>query len=151
MMRNLFYLFVLFGFASCFLFKDYKRKNFAYTQAGQPQSLALLVPKGYVKETVRDTVGIQLHSFEYPGGALLYAAYLTDTTYELQSFDRAVHQPKPFGTAGLAYKGQTADLLFYREIRQGNLRFGYSGVSETSEVFFDSATNYAAMRVRYAR
>lgn len=144
MMRNLFYLFVLFGFSSCFLFKEYKQKSFVYTQAGQPQSLALLVPKGYVKENVKDTAGIQLHSFQYPGGALLYAAYLTDTTYELQPFDKAVHQPRPFGTTGLAYKGQNANLLFYREIRQGNFRFGYSGVPAGTEAAFDSATNYSA-------
>lgn len=147
-MRNFVYFFLLMGFSSCFLFKDYKRKEFSYTQNGQAQALPLLVPKGYSKEEVKDTAGIRLHSFQYPGGALLYAAFLTDTTYELQPFDKTVHQPKPVGTNGLVYKGQNAGHLFYREIRQGNLRFGYSGVPEGNEVYFDSATNYAAMQRR---
>ncbi len=145
-MRNFLLLLLLIGFSSCFLFKDYKRKPFAYTQAGQSQTLSLLVPKGYTKETVSDTAGIQLHSFQYADGSLLYAAYLADTTFELQSFDKAMHQPKPFGKSGVMYKGQNNKGEFYREIRQGALRFGYWGVGLDNETLFDSATNYAAMR-----
>lgn len=147
-MRNFLCWSLLIGLPSCFLSKEYKRKSFAYTQNGQAQTVSLLVPKGYTKEEVRDTAGIRLHNFQYPGGALLYAAYLTDTAYELQPFDKTVHQPKPIGANGLVYKGQNANLLFYREIRQGNLRFGYSGIPAANEVYFDSATNYAAMQRR---
>lgn len=144
-MRTAVFVFIAVVFSSCFLFKDYKRKAFAYNQNGQPQTLSLLVPKGFSKEEVKDTAGIRLHSFQYPGGALLYAAYLTDTAYELQPFDKTAHQPKPMGTKGMVYKGQNADLSFYREVCQGHLRFGYSGVPEERETYFDSATNYAAM------
>ena len=144
-MRNVFYLLFLIGLSSCFLFKDYKRKNFAYTQAGQSQTVSLLVPKGFTKETVSDTAGIQLHTFQYPSGALLYAAYLTDTTFELQTFDKQIHQPLPFWSGGQVYKGQNNKEEFYREIRQGRLRFGYWGVGLDSETLFDSATNYAAV------
>lgn len=145
-MRTALFLLMTSLCSSCFLFKDYRRKEFLYTQNGQPQTLPLLVPKGYIREEVQDTAGIRLHSFRYPGGGLLYAAYLTDTAYELQPFDKTVHQPKPIGANGLVYKGQNADLSFYREIRQGHLRFGYSGVPVANELYFDSATNYAAGR-----
>lgn len=145
-MKIAFVFFLSLCFASCFLFKDYKKKEFSFIQNGQTRTLSLLVPKGYVKEEARDTAGILLYSFRYPGGALLYAAYLSDTTYELQAFDRSVHQPKPIGLNGLAYKGQDSTENFYREIREGNFRFGYRSVSRADEVHFDSATNYAAMR-----
>lgn len=103
------------------------------------------MPKGYAKENVQDTAGIRLHTFQYPGGSVLYAAYLTDTTYELQAFNKERHQPKPFGD-GLVYKGQDSTELFYREIRKGRLRFGYRAVPAVNETYFDSATNYAALQ-----
>ena len=147
-MRILCFFIVTIGLNACFLFKDYKRKDFAYTQNGEAKSMSFLVPKGYVKEEAKDTAGIFLHSFLYPGGTTLYAAYLTDTTYELQSFNKSVHQPLMLPQGGLVYKGQDSMDLFYREIRQGHLRFGYRNVPSANEVFFDSATNYAAQQVR---
>lgn len=147
-MRLLFLLLIALVFSGCFLFKDYKRKEFLYSRNGQPQTLRLLVPKGYVKEVTSDTAGLRLHSFQYPDGATLYAAYLTDTTYELQSFNRNVHVPLQLLQGGQVYKGQDADELFYREIRQGNLRFGYKGVPRVNETYFDSATNYASWQRR---
>lgn len=144
--RTAFLLLLTTALNACFLFKDYKKKEFAYTQNAQAQILPIIVPKGYVKEEAKDTAGIRLYTFHYPDGALLYAAYLTDTTYELQSFNKALHQPKPIGINGLVYKGQDADDLFYREIRQGNLRFGYRNVPAIHETYFDSATNYAVLQ-----
>ena len=136
------------GFSSCFLFKDYRKKEFAYTQNGRPQTVKLIVPKGYWKEEAKDTAGMRLHTFQYPGGAVLYAAYLTDTTYELQSFNKAVHQPAAHPSGGRVYKGQATDEMLYREVRQGRLRFGYHGVPLVNETYFDSATNYAAWQGR---
>jgi hypothetical protein len=46
----------------------------------------------------------------------------------------------------LVYKGQDEKELFYREIRQGNLRFGYRQVSPDAELLFDSATNFASLQ-----
>ncbi|HVF97691.1 MAG TPA: hypothetical protein VM871_10230 [Flavisolibacter sp.] len=143
-MRLIYFVVLTIVLSSCFLFKDYRKKEFAYTQAGQQKTLFLIAPKGYVKEEVKDTAGIRLHTFQYPGGALLYAAYLTDTTYELQSYNKDLHQPIAHGQGGLVYKGQEGSESFYREIRQGNFRFGYRGVPRVNETFFDSATNYAA-------
>ena len=147
-MKIAFVFFLCLCLISCFLFKEYKKKEFSFVRGDRTRTLALLVPKGYVKEEARDTAGIMLYSFRYPGGALLYAAYLSDTTYELQAFNKSIHQPKPFGINGFSYKGQDSTESFYREIRQGNFRFGYSGVSLANEVSFDSATNYAAWQNR---
>lgn len=143
-MRFIFFLLLLFCLSACFLFKDYKKKEFSFIQNGQTRTLSLLVPKGYTKEEAKDTGGIMLYSFQYPSGAVLYAAYLTDTTYQLQAFNPTVHQPLELPQGGRVYKGQDENENFYREIRQGNLRFGYRSVSEANEVLFDSATNYAS-------
>lgn len=131
---------------SCFLLKDYKPSRFSYTQEGQAASIPLVIPRGYVKEERKDTAGITLQTYRYPGGALLYAAYLTDTLVQLQPFDTSLHQPRVHRLGGLVYKGQDENELFYREIRQGHLRFGYRLVPEAHESLFDSATNFASLQ-----
>ncbi len=148
-MLKSFLLFVLTIMAgSCFLFKDYKATRFAYTKEGQVTTMPLIVPRGYVKQDRMDTAGISLQTFHYPGGAMLYAAYVADTTYELQPFNKGIHQPLVHRLGGLVYKGQSENELFYREIRQGNYRFGYRDVPAINEGFFDSATNHASLQKR---
>lgn len=147
-MRNLCCLILVVSLSSCFLFKDYRKKEFSYTNNGRTQSLPILVPKGFVKEEMSDTAGIKLYTYQYPGGAVLYAAHLTDTTYELQAFNKDVHRPLSLAQGGRVYKGQTANGLFYREIRQGTWRFGYKDVPRVNESYFDSATNYASWQKR---
>lgn len=119
-----------------------------HNRNGQATALPIIIPKGYVKEERTDTAGIALFTFHYPDGAYIYAAYLADTTYELQAFDKTYHQPLVHRLGGWVYKGQTADKLFYREIRQGAYRFGYRNVSLANEGYFDSATNYASLQRR---
>jgi hypothetical protein len=133
--------------ASCFLFRDYKKKEFSYSRNGQAVVMPLVVPKGFVKEERMDTAGITMHSFHYPGGATLYAAYLADTTFEIQPFNKAIHQPLIHRLGGVVYKGQDKGLRFFREIRQGNMRFGYRGVPSLNEGFFDSSTNHASLQL----
>jgi len=141
-------LFVVFFVSSCFLFKDYKKTEFVYDRNGQAATMPFIVPKGFVKQERTDTAGISLQTYYYPGGAMLYAAYLADTTYELQSFNKDIHQPLFHRLGGLVYKGQSEKELFFREIRQGNYRFGYRGVPSINESYFDSATNYASLQKR---
>src|SRR5215207_11390468 len=132
--------------ASCFLFRDYKQTTFTYSKNGQAASMPLVVPRGFVKQERNDTAGISLQTFSYSDGSVLYAAYLNDTTYELQPFNKAIHQPLIHRLGGLVYKGQNENELYYREIRQGAFRFGYRNVPAVNEGFFDSATNYASLQ-----
>lgn len=134
--------------SSCFLFKEYKKKKFVYSRNGQTEVLPVIVPKGYIKQETADTAGVILNTYYYAGGAILYAAYLTDTTAELQPINEAIHQPQIHRLGGLVYKGQDANELYYREIRQGPFRFGYRFVPEIFELQFDSATNYASLQKR---
>src|SRR5438128_9236681 len=90
-------------FSSCFLFKEYKRKEFAYVDKGQPMSQPIVVPKGYTKQEQADTAGINIQTFYYPGGAILYTAYLTDTTVKLQPINDSLHQPLHHRLGGLVY------------------------------------------------
>ena len=109
-------------------------------------TMPLIVPRGFVKQERIDTAGITMQTFHYPGGAVMYAAYLADTTAEIQPFNQAIHQPLIHRLGGLVYKGQNDDLLFFREIRQGNMRFGYRDVPSLNEGYFDSATNHASLQ-----
>ena len=146
MLKALFLFLTVIILSSCFLFKDYKKKEFAYNVNGQNAVLPLIVPKGYSKAERRDTAGISLYVFTYPGGSYFYAAHLQDTTYELQSINKKNHQPLVHRLGGQVYKGQDQNDLFYREIRQGAFRFGYRFVDPYSELQFDSATNFASLQ-----
>lgn len=142
------FFFLVIAFSSCFLRRDYRTSSFTYGSNGQTTTLPLVVPNGYAKMEKKDTAGVTLQTFYYPNGALLYNAYLTDTTYELQQFDKTLHQPQIHRLGGLVYKGENEKELFYREIRQGNLRFGYRLVPKRLEVEFDSSTNFASLQKR---
>ncbi len=143
------FLLLLFLLSACIFRKEkYKASQFTYTRNGQAVSVPLVVPKGFVKQERTDTAGVSLQTFYYPNGALLYAAFLQDTMMELQPFDERMHQPHIHRLGGLVYKGQEADERFYREIRQGNLRFGYRLVPRSAELQFDSATNFASLQRR---
>ncbi|RYF81377.1 MAG: hypothetical protein EON98_12440 [Chitinophagaceae bacterium] len=146
MQKNFLLLLVVVSVSSCFLFRDYKKTNFRYSANGQSSSLPIIAPKGFVKQERIDTAGISMQTFYYPGGAILYAAYLADTSYTLQPINERIHQPLIHRLGGLVYKGQDSNELYYREIRQGNLRFGYRGVPSVNESYFDSATNYASLQ-----
>lgn len=131
---------------ACFLLKDYKRSSFSYNHNGQTQAIPLVVPKGFIKEESKDTAGVIFKTFSYRDGSILYAAYVKDTMVSLQPFDERMHQPQFHRLGGTVYKGQDEKELFYREIRQGNLRFGYRQVPEYAELLFDSATNFASLQ-----
>lgn len=146
--KTVFPLFLLFAFSACFLVKEYKRTSFTYSRNGQPTTIPMVVPRGYVKAEKRDTAGVTLQTFYYPGGAMLYAAYLTDTTFALQPFDTSLHQPQVHRLGGWVYKGQDSNELFYREIQRGHWRFGYRQVPEAFELQFDSATNHASLQIQ---
>lgn len=108
--------------------------------------MPFIIPKNYVKQEIRDSAGNREQYYYYTGGGVLYAAYLADTTKELQPINIKIHQPQIHRLGGLIYKGQDSADLYYREIRQGNFRFGYRFVPEVLELQFDSATNFASMQ-----
>lgn len=146
MQKSWLLLLLLVFFSACFLRRDYKASSFNYANNGQQTTVPLVVPRGYAKMEKKDTAGITLQTFYYPNGALLYAAHLTDTTYELQPFDKTLHQPQIHRLGGVVYKGQDEKELFYRDIRQGSLRFGYRAVPKSMEGVFDSSTNFASLQ-----
>lgn len=147
MKQHTLFLLPLLLLSACFLRrKDYRATQFTYTQNGQAYSVPLVVPKGFQRQERVDTAGVTFHAFYYPYGAVLYAAFLQDTMTELQGFDKRMHQPRNHYPNGFVYKGQDADERFYREIRQGNLRFGYRLVPGAVELLFDSATNFASLQ-----
>jgi hypothetical protein len=136
----------LVAFSSCFLFRDFRKTKFTYSQNGQTATIPLVVPKGFLKQERVDTAGVSLQTFYYTNGAMLYAAYVTDTATTLQPINERLHEPQYHRLGGRVYKGQDSLELFYREIRQGHLRFGYRHVPNDWEWQFDSATNFASLQ-----
>lgn len=142
------FLLIVVTLPACFLSKPYKQADFRYTQNGQTLVIPLLVPKGYTSDERTDTAGVVMHSFRYSDGAVLYSAFVTDTSVELQPIKERRHQPVSGPQGGLVYKGMDEHERFFREIRRGPFRFGYRNVSGDDELKFDSATNYMALQGR---
>jgi hypothetical protein len=141
-------LLLLFLLSACFLRKDFKASQVTFNSNGQSLTVPLIVPKGYTRQERTDTAGIALQTFYYPGGPVFYIAQLRDTSFQLQAINERLHQPRVGFLGGRVFKGIDKNELFYREIQQGNLRIGYRLVPKSSELLFDSATNYAALQRR---
>ncbi|ANE50966.1 hypothetical protein [Flavisolibacter tropicus] len=144
MLRTALVIIILAVLPSCFLFKDYKRREFTYTRTGDSTSttVATIVPKGYkrVKE-IADSSGHQGLAYYYKDGAELYILY-TPLVDNYQPIDTLRHIPKPQLQGGVFYKGIDSTRRWWREAQPPSFRFGYRNVSSEKEVFFDSAVNY---------
>jgi hypothetical protein len=147
MMIKTYCLLLLIIASSCSLFNGFKRKEFHYTDNNTPQTIALLLPKGFKGEKKNiDSAGNQQQVFSYENGAFLYFAFLTDTTKEYQPIMEERHVAKMHPAGGLFYKGRDSTGLYWRELRRDNFRAGYKNVSSEVEEKFDSAINYAGYR-----
>jgi hypothetical protein len=138
-------IFVLFFLSSCTLFQGFRTKSFSYTTGKEKRILPLLVPAKYLKEErTSDENGNEVIVYTYPDSAFLYFAN-ADTVKEYQPINEEMHLPLPHPAGGWMYKGMdSSKRLFWREIKQGNLRFGYRNVSPDLEIKFDSSLNYAS-------
>jgi hypothetical protein len=139
-------LFCLFCLSSCFLFKDLKREQFTYNNNGQTHSLPLKVPKGYRSEKLEvDSAGNTARFFYYKGGTVFYAAHLVDTARQYQSIDYSRNIPLQHIKGGWIFKGMDSTGRYWREIRVGTCKFGYSGVPPSREGDFDEALNWSSL------
>lgn len=132
---------------SCFLFSDFKKTNFSFSENGTKHSVNVVVPKKYSKKETRiDSAGNQVHYFLYPGGTELYFAFLKDTTTELQAIDYAENIPKELYQT-IFYKGVDSTNHYWRETRFNNYKAGYKNVEEEEDGTFDSAINYFSLHL----
>jgi hypothetical protein len=143
-MRFALYMLLLAWLPSCFLFKDYKRREFTYTRTGDSLSstVAIIVPKGFKRqERIADSLGNQGMVYHYKEGAEFYILYapLGDN---YQAFDTVGHIPQPHLQGGIFYKGIDSTQRWWREAQPPFFRIGYRNVTSDSEVDFDSAVNY---------
>ncbi len=131
-------------FESCFLFRDHKRREFSYMQAGDStsSSIAIIVPKGFKRqEVIKDSLGQQGIAYHYLGGAQFYILYAPQGG-SFQTFDTTVHIPEPHLQGGIFYKGIDSTERWWREALPPSFRIGYRNVNNENEVRFDSAVNY---------
>lgn len=142
MKRIAFVIIALATLPSCFLFRDYKRRPFSYTDtSGNTTTVAAIVPKGFKRqEAINDSInqGVVYH---YLSGAEFYILYTTrDSNY--YTFDTSLHIPQPHIQGGIFYKGIDSTERWWREAQPPSFRVGYRNVNSESEVLFDSAVNY---------
>lgn len=138
-------IFFILLLCSCSPFRSLRAKTFVYTTGDEKRILPLLVPKKYLKEEkLSDPNGNETIMYTYPDSALLYFAH-ADTLKEYHPINEAMHLRLPHPGGGWMYKGMdSSKRLYWREIKQGNLRFGYRNVSPELEIKFDSSLNYAS-------
>ena len=131
-----FYLMIL--LVGCNPFRNFKSSQF---NAGD-KTLALSVPPRYIKQELRtDSAGNTIQVYNYGDGAYLYFGTVKDSI-DLQQIDREKNIPKPHINGGLFYKGVDANGLFWQEVQNGNLRYGYKNINRDNEIKFDSAVNF---------
>jgi hypothetical protein len=147
-MKLFLFLAIAMVFSSCFLFGGFKRSNFSYSGDGQPQTVRLVVPKGYAKTERRtDTAtGNEEVFYTYPGRGVLYFVVAKDTTKEYQSINYEMNIPQPI-YAGRFYKGVDSSNQYWRETKVHHYRAGYYNIERDVDWEFDSAVNYFMARV----
>ncbi|MFN2438404.1 MAG: hypothetical protein ABR503_04330 [Chitinophagaceae bacterium] len=146
-MIKTFCLFLLIITSSCSFLNGFKRRQFQYRDNSSFQEIALLIPKGFNGEKKNiDSAGNQQQSYSYENGAVLYFAFLSDTTKEYQPILEERHITRLHPAGGYYYKGRDSNGLYWRELRQNNFRAGYKNISPEIEAKFDSAINYAGYK-----
>ena len=139
-------LFCLFCLSSCFLFKDLKREQFTYNANGQARTLHLQVPRGFHRHRDEvDSAGNSARLYYYSNGNVFYAAYLADTAKQYQAIDYSRNLPLQHIKGGWIFKGMDSSGRYWREIRVGACKFGYTGVPPSREGDFDEALNWVSL------
>ncbi len=142
-MKNALLIFLCTMLLAC---SPFRRTTFTYTNAGENFSLPVIVPKGFSKQTnYRDSLGNQIHGFDYKDGAFYYVAFVADSNSFIQALDTSVHFPQMLSSGGKAYKSADSAFKFWREVHNKNLRAGYRYVYGDKEFVFDSASTHLGL------
>lgn len=138
--------------SSCFLLKDLKQERFVYNADGRAHVLHIRVPRGFDREKLeRDSAGNTVQYYYYSNGTVFYAAFMVDTSKQLQPIDYTQNIPLPHKDGGWIYKGMNDDERYWREIRLANYKFGYVNVPRSLEGDFDEALNFNSLQHAAAR
>jgi hypothetical protein len=147
-MRAVLLFFLITFFNSCFLFKDFKRTRFSFSENGKEIPFEVVVPKKYNKtESQTDSVGNQVQYYYYSDGTALYFALMKDTSAELQSINYDLNVPKPLYHT-VYFKGLDSTNHYWRETRFDKYRAGYKLVDEGEDGNFDSSINYFSLHIK---
>jgi hypothetical protein len=140
--------FLLLTSSSCYLVTGFKTRSFSYANdKQQKKTFKLQVPRGYLSEKItHDNTGGKEQLYQYSNGTVFYVAYTRDTLKTFQPIKEEDHIPLPHPQGGWIYKGVGKDGLYWREIRQDSLRFGYRFVPSILEAKFDEALNFNSLQ-----
>lgn len=146
-MRLLAFCILIIACNSCFLFSDFRKKQFTFSQDGKNQTVKIPVPKKFDKsEMITDSLGNQVKYYYYSGGSVLYFAYLKDTSTKLQPINYDMNVERELYQT-IYFKGLDSSNHYWRETRFGNYKAGYKNVDEDADGVFDSSINYFTLRM----
>jgi hypothetical protein len=135
--------------SSCFLLRDLKRERFTYNVNGQVRTLHLQVPRGFDREKVEvDSAGNTAKFYNYSNGTVYYVAHMVDTARQYQYINYGKNMPLEHINGGWIYKGMDSTERYWREIRVGAYKFGYTNVPRSREGDFDEALNWTSLQVK---
>lgn len=144
-MRILAFCLLVVVFNSCFLFSDFKKNQFSFSQNEKTNTVKIPVPKKFSKSEFKtDSSGNQVQYFFYPGGSVLYFAFLKDTSAELQPINYDLNIANELYRT-IYYKGLDSLGQYWRETRFGNYKAGYKNVNGGEDGIFDSSINYFSL------
>lgn len=147
-MKRCWIFLLMFLLQSCFLFNKFKKSSFTYSENGVARQSFLMVPKKYRRvERNTDSLGNEMQTFHYAGGALLYFVRTRDTIKQYQPIDYEINLPKEL-YGSVFFKGIDLDNRYWRENRKSSFRSGYRFVYPGKDWQFDSALNYFSLRIQ---
>jgi len=132
---------------SCFLFSDFRKKQFSFKQDGTNRTVKILVPKKFSKSQFKtDSLGNQVKYYFYRNGSVLYFAFLKDSSIALQPINYDLNIARELYQT-IYFKGLDSANHYWRETRFGNYKTGYKNVDEEEDGKFDSSVNYFTLRI----
>ena len=144
---SLFFILII-AFPSCFLFNQFRKDSFSFSENGVQKNYTTVVPKGFSKaEKKFDSSGNEAQFYYYPDGTSLYFVKLVDTSVQYQPINYLENQPKEIYNT-IFYKRFDSVERYWRETRFDNYKLGYRSAKKGEDWKFDSAINYFSIHLR---
>lgn len=127
---------------ACSPYRGLRQQTFTYNGG----SKTVYVPKKYgnIKTLTADSSGVVSGQvYEYGNNRSLYFLQFSDTVSFYQWIDTAKHVPVLHPAGATMYKRIDSSGRYWREVKQGLLRYGYTNIEFDSQIKFDTCVNSA--------
>lgn len=134
-------LIILGCFTSCEVMKEANKINFIYYNGTQKQRIIMNIPKG--SKIIKITAGGEgeEHRYWYKDSSVIYLSSLTGsgTLNELLLNRQQDNYNKRFMSDTASFAGIDEKGNYWKEVKNGSLRYGYLNVPTDKKAIFDDA------------